>query len=355
MREGALRRGDIVEVRRAGEILATLDEQGTIGAMSFMPEMIPYLGRRFMVQARADKICDTIGSTLRSRRMTDTVLLDDLRCDGRAHGGCQADCRIYWNEAWLKKVNSLTAPAVAQDETDVAALRARIEPNVRASGDGEGDDVRWKCQVTEANRASEPLSNTDPRPYFNELLSGNVGPLTFVEVMFRAAYMQPMHRFKVLRRPKGPNVKSPRRPEPLNLQPGEWVRVKSLEAIEETLTTTGSNRGLHFDIEMVPFCNQVMQVRGAVTQIIEEHTGRMLRFHNECIKLEGAVCSAKLSTGRFFCPRKIYPYWREAWLERADGPPGTPNAKPGRTAPATCLGGVAAATQGEASGSDERI
>jgi hypothetical protein len=322
MREGALCRGDLVEVRSAGEILATLDDEGTLRAMPFMPEMVQYLGHRFRVAARADKICDTIGSTQQSRQMTNTVLLDDLRCDGGAHGGCQADCRIYWSEAWLKKVDTLAAPAVAQDPIDTAALRARIEPNVRASREGEGNDVRWKCQVTQANEASVPLSTTDPRPYLNELRSGNVGPLTFVKVMARAAYMQPLQHFKLLHWPKGSNQKSPPRPEPLNLQPGEWVRVKSREEIEATLTKEGKNRGLYFDIdEMVPFCGRVMQVRGRVTQIIEEHTGRMLRFPNDCIKLEGAVCSGERSTGRFFCPRKIYAYWREAWLERVCGPP----------------------------------
>jgi hypothetical protein len=226
MREGALRRGDLVEVRGAGDILATLDNQGALGGMPFMPEMIPYLGRRFMVSARADKICDTIGSTLQSRKMTDTVLLDDLRCNGVAHSGCQADCRFYWIEAWLKKVDTLAAPALAQDMADVAALRARIEPNVKASSEGEGDEVRWKCQVTQANETSVPLSTTDPRPYFNELRSGNVGPLTFIKVMARAAYMQPLQHFKVLRTPKGPNEKSPPRAKPLNLRPVEWVRVK---------------------------------------------------------------------------------------------------------------------------------
>jgi hypothetical protein len=320
MRERALCRGDLVEVRSAGEILATLDGQGALGAMPFMPEMIQYLGRRFTVSARADKICDTIGSTLQSRRMSSTVLLDDLRCNGGGHGGCQADCRFYWNEAWLKKVDTIAAPAVAQDPTDVAALRARIEPNVRASGEGEGDDVRWKCQVTQANEASAPLSTTDPGPYLNELRSGNVGPLTFVKVMAWAAYMQPLHRLKLLPWPKGPNEKSPPRPAPLNLQPGEWVRVKSRKEIEATLTTEGKNRGLHFDGEMAAFCGRVMQVRGRATHIIEEHTGRMLRFGSDCIKLEGAVCSGERSTGRFFCPRKIFPYWREAWLERVDGP-----------------------------------
>jgi hypothetical protein len=99
--------------------------------------------------------------------------------------------------------------------------------------------------------------------------------------------------------------------------------VKSREAIEATLTTKGDNRGLHFDVEMAQFCGQVMQVRGRVTQIIEEHTGRMLRLADDCVKLEGAVCSGHNSTGRFFCPRKIYPYWREAWLERVNGPSGT--------------------------------
>jgi hypothetical protein len=323
MGKRTLCRGDIVEVRSAGEILATLDARGRLGAMPFMPEMIRYLGRRFTVSARADKICDTIGNTMQSRQLTDTVLLGDLRCDGGAHGGCQAECRIYWKEEWLSKVDTLAAPAVAQDAAKVVALRTRIEPNVRASGVGEGDDVRWKCQVTQANEASVPLSTTAPRPYFNELYSGNVGLLTFVKVMARAAYMQPLHHVRLLRRPKGPNEKSPPRPEPLNLRPGEWVRVKSREQIESTLTPRGDNRGLSFDTEMIPFCGQLMQVRGRVTHIIQEHSGRMLWFRNDCIKLEGGVCSGERSTARFFCPRKIYAYWRETWLERADGFPST--------------------------------
>jgi hypothetical protein len=325
MREGALRRGDTVEVRSPSEILATLDEQGALGAMPFMPEMVAYCGRRFTVSARADKICDTIGSTLQSREMHDTVLLDDLRCDGAAHGGCQADCRIYWNEAWLRRVDpGSSSPPVDADDDAVAALLARIEPNARRSGDGDGDDVIWKCQVTEANAASIPLSTTDPRPYFHELATRNVGPVTFTKVMARVAYMQPLHHFKILHWPKGPNSKSPPRPEPLDLQPGDWVRVKSSDQIEATLTTEGSNRGLHFDIEMMPFCGQIMQVRGRVTHIIDEPTGKMLRFGSDCIKLEGAVCSGERSPGRFFCPRKIYPYWREAWLERVDGPDAGP-------------------------------
>jgi hypothetical protein len=45
-----------------------------------------------------------------------------------------------------RRLDTLRAPLIAQDAADVAPLRARIEPNVRASGENEGDDVRWKCQ-----------------------------------------------------------------------------------------------------------------------------------------------------------------------------------------------------------------
>ena len=96
---------------------------------------------------------------------------------------------------------------------------------------------------------------------------------------------------------------APRRPEFLDLQPGEWVRVKSREEIEATLTTGGANRGLHFDIEMLPFCGQTMQVSSRVQRIIDERNGEMLEFGSDCIKLENAMCSGERSTGRWFCAR----------------------------------------------------
>src|SRR5258707_14423278 len=107
--------GEIVEVRSREEILATLDHKGVLNNMPFMPEMLQYCGKRFRVFRRADKTCDTIAD-YRSRRMFDTVHLADLRCDGSAHGGCQAGCLVFWKEAWLKRVpadGTATEPATA--------------------------------------------------------------------------------------------------------------------------------------------------------------------------------------------------------------------------------------------------
>ena len=57
----SLRVGDLVEIRPAAEILATLDADGSVENVPFMPEMLPFVGKRFRVAQRAEKICDLVG------------------------------------------------------------------------------------------------------------------------------------------------------------------------------------------------------------------------------------------------------------------------------------------------------
>jgi hypothetical protein len=89
----------------------------------------------------------------------------------------------------------------------------------------------------------------------------------------------------------------------------------------KTVDAKNRNRGLRFDPEMVPFCGQARRVRARVERIIDEKTGRMLKFLNDCIILDGVICQARVSSKRLFCPRSIYPYWREIWLERVEDAP----------------------------------
>jgi hypothetical protein len=249
MNNGGLRRGDVVEVRSAGEILDTLDDRGELESLPFMPEMVEHRGRRFTVERRAEKLCDTVNTTLQSRRMPDTVLLDDLRCDGSGHDGCQAACRLYWKEAWLRPVDSLQAAGGGRpaDDGAVAALRERVAHNARP---GHPTDPRYRCQATQMAAASVSVSTTDPGSYLRELTSGNVTLRTFGRVMARATVMQPLHHLGRLPQMRGDSAKSPKT-EPLDLQPGEWVRVKSRDEIRKTLTDKGLNRGLSMDREML--------------------------------------------------------------------------------------------------------
>src|SRR5262245_65469033 len=97
----SLRAGDWVEVKGAEAILATLDKDGRLDALPFMPEMLQYCGKRFRVFKSAHKGCDTIQDWKTMRGMSDAVYLEGLRCDGAAHGGCQAACPVMWKNAWL--------------------------------------------------------------------------------------------------------------------------------------------------------------------------------------------------------------------------------------------------------------
>jgi len=316
-----LQRGDLVEVKSAAEILATLDADATFQKMPFMPEMVPFCGQRFRVYRRADKVCDTIALNHTSRSPGDTVILVMERCTGDAHGGCQAECRMYWKETWLRRVDeddATPAPIAPADEA-IAELVALT--TAATSREGDGGTIRYRCQATQLVDASTKLSLRDPASYTRELTRGNVPTLEWTRVMIRAVNMQTRTKFGRLPLAplRGASSKSPTYPL-LDLQPGEWVRVKSPEQIEKTLTDKGMHRGLWFDREFLPYCGKVFKVRQRVTQIIDEPTGEMRHFSSDCIMLEGTACSGELSPGRWFCPRNIQIYWRECWLERVDAP-----------------------------------
>src|SRR5260370_40632643 len=100
-----LKAGDWVEVRSPEQILATLDENGCLENLSFMPEMFAFCGQRLRVYKRAHKTCDTVND-YKCRRMKDAVHLEGVRCDGQSHRGCEASCLIYWKTAWLRKLET---------------------------------------------------------------------------------------------------------------------------------------------------------------------------------------------------------------------------------------------------------
>jgi hypothetical protein len=75
-----------------------------MAGLPFMPELATYCGQGFKVNRRADKVCDTV-MYAGGRFIPDAAMLDNVRCDGSGHGGCQAACRIFWKEAWLRKTS----------------------------------------------------------------------------------------------------------------------------------------------------------------------------------------------------------------------------------------------------------
>ena len=325
--------GDYVEVRTREEILATLDEAGTVDRLPFMPEMLEFCGRRLRVTGVAHKTCDTITQT-GGRRMMRAVHLEGARCDGSAHGGCQAGCLLFWKEEWLKPVGGAPKPLdkASGKRCDEEQLRLATS---RRNPEG-GAVVRYRCQATELLAATEPLPWWDLRQYAADIKNKNVsvGRATAILALavlhriirFGVGYSLLTSLYDRVARATGGcpypfrsgrlTSKSQLPPEDLDLQPGETVRIRPFEEILSTITANNKNRGLSFDAEMVPYCGRTYRVRQRVDRIIHESTGEMLRMKAPCIILEDVYCRSVYSPHRLLCPRAIYSYWRESWLER---------------------------------------
>ena len=335
-----LRSGDWVKVKSKSEILATLDKNGKLDGLPFMPEMFEYCGRRLQVSKRAHKTCDP-PSGLASRRMASAVHLDDVRCDGSAHGGCQAGCLIFWKGDWLEAVDDRPiAPSPASAGTSGCEERD-VFLGTQASGrDGGESEPVYVCQSTEIAPATVSLAWWDLRQYVEDYTSGNVKLRQLFAGLLFTVYQQvaeagigigsPMRwaydRFQKMRGgavyPLRPGRIAPGSRTPaatLNLQPGELVRVKKYDEILGTLNDKWHNRGMYFDAEQVIFCGRTYEVLMRVEKQVDERTGKMLDFNNDAIILKDVVCEARYAKCRRFCPRRIYPYWREIWLERVVG------------------------------------
>jgi hypothetical protein len=338
--------GEIVEVLSKEEILTTLDRNGRYENVPFMPEMFQYCGRRLRVYKRAHKTCDFVTHT-GIRSLPNAVHLENIRCDGSAHGNCQAQCMIFWKEAWLKRVSDQSDPETPhstslygeslQPRCDRMCSEKMVRAACTSTQPGNADPT-YTCQATLLPNFTQPLSWWDIRQYVEDYKSGNIK--SFRRMLPRFMYQVynnlinlgigwgPILRwfYDLFQKFRG-GIPYPARPGNIpagsttptciiGLQPRDLVRVKGYEEILKTLDTAKKNRGMAFSAEMVPYCGKVFRVLSRITRIIDEKTGKMLHLKNPCIILEGVTCQARYNTNMLFCPRATYTYWREIWLEQ---------------------------------------
>ena len=299
-----LRPGDLVQVRPRHEIEATLDAKRAMAGLPFMFEMEAFCNRVFRVHRRVDHINDMRNKT-GLRRIHNVVTLTDVRCSGCAHGGCQAECQILWNDAWLRKIPDRQRPIAVREAASYVPLPSR-------SGDSQEPDPTYSCQMTALWEVSQSLAPIDIRQDFRPLISGNVSPADFLLALFTRMFnvvqdlrggagypYMPQHR-----------IQSPTPSAEHHFKAGDAVVVRSKDEISHTLLN-GKNKGLWFDKDMIRFCGRPAIVRKRVSRIIHESTGKMVVLKTPCIVLEDVV-----ATGEFLrlCPQHEYIFWREIWL-----------------------------------------
>jgi hypothetical protein len=202
---------------------------------------------------------------------------------------------------------------------------------VRGKDSLTGEEI-YSCQATDLRDFTANLSSWNLWQYVRDIRSGNLNrglgdskaeklleALLGVVDVFRVLLIEGFNMFQSVR--KGvqyPHVQALPAASPsgeLNLQPGEFVQVKSRQEIYATLDRKNRNRGLLFDSEMLKYCGGTFRVLKRVNQIVDEKNGKMLRMKSSCIILDGSACAADYHK---LCPRAIYHYWREGWLRRVE-------------------------------------
>lgn len=318
MRSDQLYAGDKVVVCSPEEILATLDADGTLDGLPFMPEMLDWCGKPFMVLRRVEKICVEVEPpTDKDRRFAknDVVILEGPRCDGERHDGCRRGCRIIWKEAWLRPMQGAETPLPA-DQAALAELRSRLKV--------KSDEQHYFCQSTQLERSTVAIKGRMKvwltRIAFRHIRNGDCSAFKITKLFFRWLTLRlhrAVHGDDAVR---GPHKKST--PDvALGLEPGDLVRVKPVDQLVGTLDGRRRNRGLIVCGEMTRCCGKTAEVRSRVDRIIGERSGEMLELKNTVTLKNTALepslfdeCQCHGALGD--CPRGELMYWREIWLER---------------------------------------
>lgn len=346
--ETVLRVGEVVRVRSAEDILATLEADGTVRRLPLMPETLKYAGQELRVFKSAHKTCDTINHLGTTRKVDRAVHLVGARCDGSAHGGCQAGCLLFFKEEWLERVDGSPVrsdePAPQRPGATMATVTEGTTVTTPVTTPQDAEPV-YRCQATELVRASEYLPVHDMRQYAADVRSRNVSLWGVVKSLTISVFnnVQKLSRklprrlrikggaFYPFYRGTGPAKSAPRGSE--QLKPGDLVEVRGKDEIMATLGPNNRNRGLWFDAEMLPYCGTRGRVHKLVDEIVDETTGKMLKLR-DCVVIENVNCAGQFNR---HCPRTDFIYWRTAWLRKLEDAPQT--TEPAETEPASVKAG----------------
>lgn len=155
--------------------------------------------------------------------MRTTVFLQDLRCDGEFHDGCQRNCLLFWTEAWLQPAeHDAQSPPTAPAQVREVMRAAQQLPTRR------GD--RYTYQSTELYDATHDLSRWNIAPWLKEIARGELTIRAFVQIVTETL----AHRLFGWRHPDA-LVGTAERKGDLKLEAGSWVDVKASKETEAEL------------------------------------------------------------------------------------------------------------------------
>jgi len=102
---------------------------------------------------------------------------------------------------------------------------------------------------------------------------------------------------------------------PSRIGPGDMVKVRSKDEIENLLDEWGGYNGCIFTPEMYEYCNKTLKVLKKIEYFYDEVKQKMCKCKDIYI-LEGATCSGQRRMFPEDCDRNCFLFWHLLWLEK---------------------------------------
>src|SRR4051794_34645585 len=104
----------------------------------------------------------------------------------------------------------------------------------------------------------------------------------------------------------------------VKLRAGDWVEVKDLREIVETLDAEGNRDGLPFMPEMAEHCGRRLRVLRRAEKTCVEYAGMNYKIRefrqNDVVLLDVPRCTVAEHDG---CQRACTLFWKTAWLRKS--------------------------------------
>ena len=298
------------------------------------PRCCVWCGRRLRVDKLALKLCDTIDWTgmyrMRRRGALGRVALRRAgarRLPGRLQHlleGGLAQAGPGRRTRTRARPRGRAGPAPVARCT-LATLTAATRRPADPAAPGE---ERYACQATELLRAApERIPSWDVRQYVQDVRSGNAGALATIRTVAVGTLQRVPGRQPA---PAAPAAADPGRPQVSRSSRAASRRRRSTRSACSPASGFGSSarrRSSRRSTSTTPTaacrstgrcCPTAGRRPGCCAGSSGSSTRRpagCCSFKNPCIVLDDVTCTAAYHRQ---CPRGIYPYWREIWLERVE-------------------------------------
>ncbi len=108
---------------------------------------------------------------------------------------------------------------------------------------------------------------------------------------------------------------SPEREAEVSINPGDLVRIRPLEEIQNMLDYRGTFRGCPFIESMAAHCNKTYRVLKNATYFYDELKGKLCKC-KDLVVLENTICQGKQKLYSTRCDLLCLFFWHKRWLTK---------------------------------------